>query len=76
MTDTEYLTTREVAALLRLKERKVYDLASEQAIPCTRATGKLLFSRTEVMRWLQQHSSGVTGQSATRCFSGSHDPLL
>ena len=31
----EYLTTREVAELLRLKERKVYDLAAEKLIPCT-----------------------------------------
>lgn len=40
-----YLTTKEVADLLRLKERKVYDLVAEGGIPCVRATGKLLFPR-------------------------------
>ena len=44
MTDTafpdhEYLTVKELAALLRLKERKVYDLAASGAVPCSRATG-------------------------------------
>jgi excisionase family DNA binding protein len=34
----EYLTTREVADLIRLKERKVYDLVSTGAIPCVRVT--------------------------------------
>jgi excisionase family DNA binding protein len=42
-TAPEFLTTREVAALLRVKERKVYDLASAGQIPCRRITGKLLF---------------------------------
>ena len=48
----EFLTTREVAALLRVKERKVYDLAAAGAIPCRRVTGKLLFPRTEIEAWL------------------------
>ena len=39
----EYLTVRELAALLRLKERKIYDLAASGKVPCSRATGKLLF---------------------------------
>ena len=52
----EYLTTKEVADLLRLKERKVYDLAADEVIPCTRATGKLLFSRAAVDRWLLELS--------------------
>ena len=73
---SEYLTTREVAALLRLKERKVYDMAAEQSIPCTRATGKLLFSRAAINRWLHQHSAGVATDNPVALISGSHDPLL
>ena len=78
MTDTEYLTTKEVAVLLRIKERKVYDLAADQQIPCTRATGKLLFSRSAIDQWLMKNSSGE-GPDATHApplFCGSHDPLL
>ena len=75
---SEYLTTKEVAELLRIKERKVYDLAAEQQIPCTRATGKLLFSRHAIDQWLSTHSSGVEqeGQHTPALFCGSHDPLL
>ncbi|HIC80349.1 MAG TPA: DNA-binding protein, partial [Kiloniellaceae bacterium] len=42
-----FLTTKEVAELLRVKERKVYDLSAEGEIPCRRVTGKLLFPRLE-----------------------------
>ena len=48
----DFLTTREVAALLRVKERKVYDLAAAGQIPCRRITGKLLFPRAEIEAWL------------------------
>jgi len=76
--DHEYLTTKEVAELLRIKERKVYDMAAEQQIPCTRATGKLLFSRSAIMQWLASHSSGSesSAQQLQSVFAGSHDPLL
>lgn len=80
MTDysSEYLTTRELADLLRIKERKVYDLAASGDIPCTRALGKLLFRRTAIDAWLARHASGDTGAPATfpAVFLGSHDPLL
>lgn len=72
----EYLTTKEVAELLRLKERKIYDLAAEQAIPCTRATGKLLFSRVAIDQWLQQNSNSVQAENNIALIAGSHDPLL
>ncbi len=75
----EYLTTRELAALLRIKERKVYDLASSGDVPCTRATGKLLFPRRQVEAWLASHGSGGSGEADTRrpeVMLGSHDPLL
>jgi excisionase family DNA binding protein len=50
-TAPEFLTTREVAALLRVKERKVYDLASAGQIPCRRITGKLLLPRSNPGSW-------------------------
>ncbi|MCY3701237.1 MAG: helix-turn-helix domain-containing protein, partial [Rhodospirillales bacterium] len=47
-----YLTTKEVAALLRVKERKVYDLAASGGIPHRRVTGKLLFPSAEILAWI------------------------
>ncbi|MFP7570168.1 substrate-binding domain-containing protein [Marivita sp. S2033] len=73
-----YLTVPELAALLRIKERKVYDLASSGAVPCSKVTGKLLFPEAAVHKWLAQGQSGGSGPDAPRpaVFLGSHDPLL
>jgi putative molybdopterin biosynthesis protein len=78
--ESEYLTTRELAELLRIKERKVYELANSGEIPCSRAMGKLLFPRAAVDAWLAESSSGFLPKTAAverpAVFLGSHDPLL
>ena len=76
---TEYLTTKELAELLRLKERKIYELAAKGEVPCTRATGKLLFPRRAVNAWMAGHSTGPgiePEDERPAVFLGSHDPLL
>ena len=72
--NTAFLTTREVADLLRVKERKVYDLAAANEIPHRRITGKLLFPKDELAAWID----GGSPTQATRppIIAGSHDPLL
>jgi molybdate-binding protein len=64
--------------VLRIKERKVYDLAAAGDIPCTRAFGKLLFRRAAIDAWLARHASGDTGAPTVfpAVFLGSHEPLL
>lgn len=74
-----YLTTKEVADLLRVKERKVYELATAGEIPHRRITGKLLFPATDINNWIEGTAApSVLGQSQTRpnVVVGSHDPLL
>lgn len=75
-----YLTTREVAELLRLKERKVYDLVALGEIPFIRATGKLLFPRDLIDAWLARHLEYKSGLESLKepppICGGSHDPLL
>ena len=74
-----YLTTRELADLLRIKERKVYELAASGEVPCSRAMGKLLFPREQVDIWLSDNSSGPSVSVAPALpavMLGSHDPLL
>ena len=75
---SQYLTTKELAALLRIKERKVYELAASGEVPCSRATGKLLFPRQAIEAWIAQRSSGQAAAAAQRpsVVLGSHDPLL
>lgn len=69
------LTVKEVAELLRVRERKVYDMAAAGEIPHRRLTGKLLFPADAIADWID---GGSNAPSAPRpdVFAGSHDPLL
>ena len=73
------LTTGEAASYLRIGERKLYELVADQAIPCTKVTGKWLFPRADLDRWLLAGMARPTGVSAAEpppIVGGSHDPLL
>ena len=74
----DFLTTRELADLLRIGERKAYDLAASGEVPCVRAMGKLLFPRAEVLAWLNASRSGpqTAEPPLPPIVAGSHDPLL
>ena len=81
---SELMTTREVADYLRIKERKVYDLVRNGDIPCTRVTGKWLFPKALIDRWVGGRTEipdGLAGEVASAStpppiVAGSHDPLL
>lgn len=73
------LNTAEAADYLRIKERKLYELVADQAIPCTKVTGKWLFPRADLDRWLlagMARPYGVTPAEPPPIVGGSHDPLL
>jgi excisionase family DNA binding protein len=73
------LTTAEAAEYLRLKERKLYELIADQQIPCTKVTGKWLFSRADLDRWLlagMVRPAGFLPPEPPPIVGGSHDPLL
>ena len=75
----QLLTTAEAADYLRLGERKLYELVAEQAIPCTKVTGKWLFPRGDLDRWLlagMARPHGVMPAEPPPIVGGSHDPLL
>lgn len=46
------LTVPEVADLLRLKPKTVYEWVGKGRLPCFRLGGRIRFSRSEVLRWL------------------------
>ena len=73
----DMMTTSEVAAYLRIKQRKVYDLVKAGAIPCTRVTGKWLFPRDLIDHWVSRDAR-IAGPPAVPppVIAGSHDPLL
>jgi len=70
---SEYLTTKEVAALMRVRERKIYDLVARAMIPFRKTTGKLLFPRDEILQWLE---NGKKPFILPATLTGSHDPCL
>lgn len=73
------LTTAEAADYIRIKERKLYELVAEGAIPCTKVTGKWLFPRGDLDRWLlagMARPLGVVPADPPPIVGGSHDPLL
>ena len=75
----ELLTTEEAAAYLRLSERKLYDLVAAGAVPCTKATGRWLFPKTDLDRWLSASALQPEARSRTPAppiIGGSSDPLL
>lgn len=79
MQDDIYLTTDETAAYLRVKVRKIYELATEGAIPCSKVTGKWLFPRAALDRWIADGLSrpdGFVDPTPPAIVGGSTDPLL
>jgi excisionase family DNA binding protein len=47
----KFLTVPEVAALLRLSERTIYDMVSQRRIPFRKAGDRTLFDRDEILAW-------------------------
>ncbi len=70
-----FMSVRQVADYLHLNEKKIYALVREGKIPATKITGKWIFPRELVDRWLLESSHG--GLLTDRLVvAGSDDPLL
>jgi putative molybdopterin biosynthesis protein len=74
----EFLTTEEAADYLRLSERKVYELVAAGAVPCSKVTGRWLFPKVALDRWVMAGlvAPAMLGEPAPAIVGGSHDPLL
>ncbi|OAQ20097.1 helix-turn-helix transcriptional regulator [Thermosulfurimonas dismutans] len=68
----ELLTTKEVARLLRVNEKKVYQLIKEAGLPHVRIAGKWLFPKEHLNHWLRER---IQTEKDLR-LGGSDDPLL
>lgn len=61
----DYLTTAEVAALLRVSKPTVVKAVKEQGLPAVRLGRVLRFARTDVESWLEkQKEAGHGGRAA------------
>lgn len=75
----ELLNTDEAAAYLRLSERKLYELVASGSIPCSKVTGRWLFPKAALDRWVAAGLPPTLKKldiSAPPIVGGSHDPLL
>ncbi|MEJ2454443.1 MAG: helix-turn-helix transcriptional regulator [Candidatus Thiodiazotropha sp.] len=69
------MNVKQVAEYLHLNEKKIYALVNEERIPATKITGKWLFPRELVDRWMLDSAHG--GLMTNRLIiAGSDDPLL
>ena len=74
-TDSPFLSVAELAVLLHLNEKKVYQLAGDGSLPGTKITGKWLFPRSLIEQWIIENSHG--GVLADRLLiAGSDDRLV
>ncbi|MBN1772315.1 MAG: helix-turn-helix transcriptional regulator, partial [Deltaproteobacteria bacterium] len=77
-----YLTTAEVARVLRVNQKKVYAMLQERRLPAARVSGKWLFPRELLERWVAEHTvypaTGVMGAllDTLLVLQGSDDWLL
>jgi excisionase family DNA binding protein len=70
-----YLDVKQASEYLNLNEKKVYALVSEGRIPGTKVTGKWMFPRELIDRWMLESSHG--GLLTDRLvLAGGDDPLL
>ena len=70
-----YMSVKQVASYLNLNEKKIYALVSDHRIPATKITGKWMFPRELIDKWMLDSSHG--GLLTDRLIvSGSDDPLL
>jgi putative molybdopterin biosynthesis protein len=74
-----YLNTEQAAAYLGIKERKLYELVANGAVPCSKVTGKWIFPRAALDRWVEAglaRPQGFDPVAPPPIIGGSHDPLL
>src|ERR1043165_3858407 len=74
----DLLTTDEAATHLLLSERKLYELVANGAIPCSKVTGRWLFPKAALDRWVSAGllTTAPLARPAPPIVGGSHDPLL
>jgi len=80
----EYMNTKEVAQYLDINEKQVYALIKAGGIPCTRVTGKWVFTKNLIDRWIEITSLKNSGELTAELkkplgaifAAGSNDPVL
>jgi len=80
----ENMSTRETAEYLGINEKQVYALIKAKSIPCTRVTGKWVFPKKLIDRWITTNAlkdgpfidEVVKNTTGALFAAGSNDPIL
>src|SRR5260370_41213401 len=75
----DFLTTSEAAEYVRIGARKLYELVTSGAIPCSKVAGKWLFPRPELDLWVLSglaRPAGMIAADPRPIVGGSQDDLL
>ncbi len=77
------MNTKEVSQYIGINEKKIYNLITAKGLPATKVTGKWLFQRHLVDRWLELHTENYPAVEKTPdtyqnllIITGSNDLLL
>ncbi len=77
------MNTKQASQYLGINEKKIYNLISDSGLPATKITGKWLFQRHLVDRWLERHTDNYPTLEANLeryqnllIITGSNDLLL
>jgi len=81
--EKRFMDTQQVSDYLGINEKQVYTLIHDRGLPGTKITGKWLFPRHLVDRWLESNIANVPdvepflqGESDLLLIAGSDDPLF
>jgi putative molybdopterin biosynthesis protein len=82
--ETRFISARDVSRLLDINEKKVYALAQEGKIPCTKVTGKWLFPKKDLEGFLRRKSTNTLKKFSSEfalaknilLVAGSDDPVI
>jgi putative molybdopterin biosynthesis protein len=74
----KFMTTKELSDYLNLNQKKIYALVKKRAVPFTKVTGKYLFPRDSINRWIKDSTIATsTGRGNGKItITGSHDPAI
>jgi len=56
----DILNVKETARYLRCSQSKVYDMVKRNVIPYAKIEGRIVFVRTDVLKWIKTLRAGIT----------------
>jgi excisionase family DNA binding protein len=62
----DILNVKETARYLRCSQSKVYDMVKRNVIPYAKIEGRIVFVRTDILKWIKTLRAGITIDDETK----------